>query len=64
MQRLVGLSEAARKIGVSPASLKWQLLYGRGVGDVAQRGPSGARLFTDADIERLRTALKGRVPGG
>ena len=54
--RFYGLSEAARLIGVSPASLKYQLLFGR-AGDVAQRAPNGSRLFTDADIARLRTLL-------
>ncbi len=62
MEQLYGLGEAARMIGVSASALKWQLLYGK-VGDVERRGPSGARLFTDADIARLRTALgKGERP--
>jgi hypothetical protein len=58
-----GLSEAARLIGVSPASLKYQLLFGR-VGDVALRAPNGSRLFTAEDVRRLRTLLNpGRGEG-
>ena len=56
MDKLYGMGEAARMIGISASALKWQLLYGK-VGDVERRGPSGARLFTDGDIARLRTAL-------
>lgn len=59
-----GLSEAARRIGVSPAALKWAILYGH-AGDVDCRAPNGARLFTPADISRLKTLLNpDRTPVG
>jgi DNA-binding transcriptional MerR regulator len=54
--RFYGLSEAARLIGISPASLKYQLVYGR-AGDVACRAPNGSRMFTEVDIARLKTLL-------
>lgn len=54
--RFFGLSEAARMIGVTPASLKYQLVFGR-AGDVALRAPNGSRLFTEQDVQRLRRLL-------
>jgi hypothetical protein len=54
--RFYGLCEAARMIGVSPASLKYHLLFGR-AGDVEHRAPNGSRLFTSGDVARLKTLL-------
>ena len=61
--RLYGLREAAGLIGVSPASLKYQCMYGR-VGDVTLRAPNGSRLFTDADLQRIATQLGRKLGGG
>lgn len=54
--KFFGLSEAAKQIGISPASLKYQLLFGR-AGDIALRAPNGSRLFTPEDVARSRTLL-------
>ena len=51
-----GLSEAAKRIGISAPTLKWHLLYG-GLRDVDLRGPNNCRLFTPDDVERLRRVL-------
>jgi DNA (cytosine-5)-methyltransferase 1 len=46
------LTDAAKRIGVAPITLKRWLISGR-VSEVA-RDRNGWRIFTDADIERIR----------
>jgi DNA (cytosine-5)-methyltransferase 1 len=47
-----GLKEAASKVGIAPITLKRWLLDGK-VKEVA-RDRNGWRVFTDADIARIR----------
>ena len=56
-----GIGHAAQLLGMSAAGLRYALNYGR-IQDVELRGPSGARLFTMKDVDRLRTALGKRSP--
>ena len=54
------LSQAARLIGVAPITLKRWLLKGR-VEEV-QRDRNGWRIFTDADVERIRAYAQTVLP--
>ena len=54
------LSQVARLIGVAPITLKRWLLSGR-VAEV-QRDRNGWRLFTEADIERIRRYAEITLP--
>jgi predicted site-specific integrase-resolvase len=53
------ITEAAKAIGVSPATLKRWFRTAR-VRDVA-RDRNGYRIFDDADIERLRRYANQRI---
>jgi DNA-binding transcriptional MerR regulator len=54
------LAEAARLIGVAPITLKRWLLLAK-VGEVA-RDRNGWRVFSDQDIERIRTFAQRITP--
>lgn len=53
------LTEAAKRIGVAPITLKRWLISGR-VRDVA-RDRNGWRVFTNRDIRRLKRFADARV---
>jgi DNA-binding transcriptional MerR regulator len=57
---LHSLSQAAKKIGVSPITLKrWLLL--KKVNEVS-RDRNGWRVFTDEDIRRIRSYAERLIP--
>jgi DNA-binding transcriptional MerR regulator len=55
--RLIGISEAARRLGVRPANLRYHLTSGT-VADVSLRTPSNGRVFSESDLRRIATALR------
>jgi phage antirepressor YoqD-like protein len=59
---IVGTKEAARLIGVAPITLKRWLLDEK-VMEVS-RNRNGWRVFTVADIERIRAYAQKTVPPG
>jgi len=61
MTRLIGMGEVARRIGLRPATLRNRFLNGS-LEDFAIRAPNGARMFTEADVERLRAAMENGRP--
>jgi len=58
----VGTKEAARMIGVAPITLKRWLLDEK-VAEVS-RDRNGWRVFTQADIERIKAYAHKTVPPG
>lgn len=61
-RRTFNLTQAAERVGVAPITLKRWLLAGK-VAEVA-RDRNGWRIFTIADIERIKNyALARREPG-
>jgi len=53
MNRRLTLTEAARQVGIAPITLKRWLLSAK-VAEVA-RDRNGWRVFTEADIRRIKT---------
>jgi hypothetical protein len=54
--RLIQITEAARRLGLSAPALRYHLTFGR-VADVSTRTASGGRVFSEADLQRIATAL-------
>jgi phage antirepressor YoqD-like protein len=59
-ERTIGLTEAAKIIGIAPITLKRWLLEEK-VSEVA-RNRNGWRVFTSADIERISAYAHKTVP--
>ena len=59
---IVGTKEAARQIGIAPITLKRWLLNAK-VSEVS-RDRNGWRIFTSADIERIKAYSQKTVPPG
>jgi DNA-binding transcriptional MerR regulator len=61
MYELLMTADVAKILGVVPATIRWMERTGR---IVAQRTPSGVRLFRRADVERVafeRVQRRARV---
>ena len=65
LERTVSISQAARRLGVSPAWLR--IAEKLGSVPLARRNGQGWRVYTDEDLERLRRlgvgARKRRLAG-
>ena len=59
--RPVDIGEAARRIGVSPATLR--LYEKRGLVPTASRTPNGYRQYTRDDLQRARLVRRARRAG-